>query len=170
MGVCKKRVNRVIPNHSIHHYPNLMKLTALYLLLATLNCTLCTPLLAETAATEKDKPASIHTPKPGSPERKAILDVLRLDVAKAFPEEHADAKAEPVVFTLSHFKVQGDWAFVDATMEPAYGEQGGVIAALRLIEGKWVVKFASYADDVTNYDQLSKKLSAPRSIFPSQGK
>lgn len=111
-----------------------------------------------------------YTPKIGSPVRKAILDSLRVEVAAEQKREDPNGKYKPSVFTPSHFKVLGNWAFVDTAMEPAYGEQGGVIAALQLVGDKWQVKFTSYADDVTNYDKLAKKLAAPRSIFPAQGK
>jgi hypothetical protein len=113
---------------------------------------------------------SPHTPKAGSPERKSILDALRAEVSAEQKRENPDQKYAAAVFTPKHFNVLGNWAFVDTSMVPEYGENGGVLAALHLTEGQWLVKFTSYADDVTNYDQLAKKLDAPRSIFPIQGK
>jgi hypothetical protein len=109
-----------------------------------------------------------HTPKIGSPERKAILDALRREVAAEQKREDPDHKYAPAVFTPSHFNVIHPWAFVDTTMKPDYGEQNSVIAVLREVEGDWAIAFTSYADDVTNYDKLAKKLKAPRSLFPRQ--
>jgi hypothetical protein len=124
----------------------------------------------EGLVTAEDKNEKPHTPKIGSLERKAILDVLRAEVAAEQKRENPEEKYEPVVFTPQHFRVLGQWAFVDATMKPAYGEQGGLIAVLQRVGEQWQVKFTSYADDVTMYDQLAKKLGAPRSVFPAQGK
>ena len=113
--------------------------------------------------------AQPHTPKIGSPERKAILDALRAEVAAEQKREAPGTVYAPAVFTPSHFKVLGNWAFVDTARKPEYGEQG-VIAALQRTDGQRRVRFSSYADDVTDYAKLANKLGAPRSIFPAQGK
>src|SRR6185436_20448326 len=47
---------------------------------------------------------SAHTPEKGSPERKAILDALRVPVERDLKQK--------IVFVADHFKVQGSWAFV----------------------------------------------------------
>jgi hypothetical protein len=118
---------------------------------------------AAIAATET-KP---HTPKIGSPERKAILKVMRAEVAADQKREDPAHPYPPAVFTILHFNVQGDWAFVDATMKPDYAENA-VMAVLQRVQGKWQIKSFSLADDVTHYGKLAKKLAAPRSLFPTQ--
>lgn len=49
-----------------------------------------------------------YTPKPGSAERRLILNALRVPVQKSL-------KNKPVVFEISHFKVQSGWAFLSGT-------------------------------------------------------
>ena len=52
--------------------------------------------------------AAPYTPKPGSPERRAICDSLREYVVRV----HADAKPKmKIVFKIDYLKVDGNFAF-----------------------------------------------------------
>ena len=79
-----------------------------------------------------------HTPAAGSPERRAIMDVMRLDFYPGNPEA-AHANPKGVSFKVVFLKVHGDWACtfvdpVDATgkrlAEPRWG-------LLRRKGGQW---------------------------------
>src|SRR5688500_16053617 len=54
-----------------------------------------------------------YTPEKGSPERKAILDALRIPVERALQQ--------PIVFVPDNFKVQGAWAFISGTPQAPGG-------------------------------------------------
>src|SRR5687767_9558593 len=64
------------------------------LLLVLLTSLIAPSLLAQRAA----------TPKMGSPERKAIMDALRVPIQKKLKKK--------VVFKVDHIKVQNGWAFL----------------------------------------------------------
>lgn len=53
---------------------------------------------------------SPHTPKPGSPERKAICDAMRDFVQTKYTKEKLP---KPVVFKIETLRVQGDFAYMD---------------------------------------------------------
>ncbi|WP_296817702.1 hypothetical protein [Brevundimonas sp.] len=83
---------------------------------------------------------SIHTPAPGTPERRAILDAIR-------PEVEADL-GPPVEFVVEEMRVSGTWAFVHAEPQrPGGGRidaphddfQDGntTYAVLRRRDGRW---------------------------------
>ncbi len=116
-----------------------------------------------------------RTPERGSPERKAIVDALRPPTQKQLKQ--------PVIFRIDHLKVQKGWAFVRAyPQKPDGGEidysntvyqeaiddgafDGGVIALLKSVNGKWrVVEFVIGATDVPWVD-WDKKHKAPKEIF-----
>ena len=46
-----------------------------------------------------------HTPKPGSPERKAICDAMRIYITKDKPPLH-----KPILFKVEFLRVEGDYA------------------------------------------------------------
>ncbi|MGA9767698.1 MAG: hypothetical protein WBV94_01560 [Blastocatellia bacterium] len=48
--------------------------------------------------------SSVYTPKPGSPERKQIMDALRVPVETALKKT--------VEFKVDHLKVKSNWAFL----------------------------------------------------------
>ena len=119
---------------------------------------------------------SAYTPEKGSPERKAILDALRVPVER-------DLK-QPIVFVPDNFKVQGTWAFVSGTPQapgggsPRYAgtkyaeaENEGAFnnnffALLRKTGGKWrVTKYAIGCTDVCFADWW-QRYRAPKGIFP----
>lgn len=116
-----------------------------------------------------------YTPDRGSPERKAILDALRVPIEKELKQS--------VIFKIDHFKVQSDWAFVLGQPQQPDGSRldysgtvyqkavdagafdDGVIGLLRNTNGKWrVVQYVIGATDVP-YVDWDKKYRAPRAIF-----
>jgi hypothetical protein len=135
-------------------------------------CLLAALALATTIPTQgKTTPAStekVSTPEPGTVLRKAILDALRAEVMADQKREQPNEKFPRTVFTPQHFRVLGDWAFVQATMLPIYGEEGGIVAVLKRVKGSWKVVSCTFADDVPDYDRIAKQVAAPRVLFPKQ--
>jgi len=118
----------------------------------------------------------VYTPDKGSPERKLILDALRIPVEKKLKQ--------PVVFKIDHFKVQNGWAFLLAAPQRSDGGaidyrgtayqqaidagafDNGVVALLHYVSGKWkLVQYVLGATDVP-YVDWDKTYRAPRAIFP----
>ncbi len=120
-----------------------------------------------------------HTPKVGSTERKAILDVLRADVQ--------DEYKMPVKFVIHtpekyYFRVAGaakDWAFVSARyvqpdgspMDKKYWAMVGdmsddVQALLHQVNGKWKVVVAITAVTDVEWEDWHKKYHAPAAVIP----
>lgn len=116
------------------------------------------------------------TPEKGSPERKAILDALRIPVERDLKQK--------VVFVAENFKVQGSWAFVGGTPQNAsggepdyartkYAEQvdtgafdNNFFALLRKTGGKWrVTTYLIGCTDVC-YADWWRRHRAPKAIFP----
>jgi hypothetical protein len=116
-----------------------------------------------------------YTPERGSPERKAILDSLRVPVEKQLKQ--------PVIFKVDHLLVQKGFAFLRGMPQKPDGSEidytgtvyqeaidegafdGGVFALLRNVNGKWrVVQYVIGATDVP-YVDWDKKYRAPRAIF-----
>lgn len=119
---------------------------------------------------------AVHTPEKRSPERKAILDALRLPVERDLKQK--------VVFVADHFSVQGTWAFVSGAPqnstggEPDYSEtkyadqydtgafDNNFFALLRKTGGKWkVTHYLIGCTDVCYLDWWSR-YKAPKAIFP----
>ena len=117
-----------------------------------------------------------YTPEKGSPERKAILDALRIPIER-------DLK-QPIVFAADNFKVQGTWAFISGTPQtpgggaPNYAgtkyaeaENEGAFdnnffALLKKTGGKWrVTKYAIGCTDVC-YSDWWQRYKTPKAIFP----
>ncbi len=117
----------------------------------------------------------IYTPKPGSPERKAIADALRAPVKTELQTD--------VIFKINRLKVQGEWAFLagvplkpngsemdykgtvyqEAIREGAF--DGGIFALLRKTDGQWItVRYVIGATDVP-YVDWPQELGAPKAIF-----
>ena len=131
-------------------------------------------ILAALAATLSAQ--SVHTPEKGSPERKAILDALRIPVERDLKQK--------VVFVAENFKVQGNWAFVDGVPQAANGgapnysntkfagaQESGAFdnnffALLKKTAGKW--KVTTYAIGCTDvcYTDWWRRYRAPKAIFP----
>ena len=99
-----------------------------------------------------------YTPEKGSPERKAILDALRIPVERDLKQK--------VVFVAENFNVLGSWAFVSGTPQNANGGSpdysrtqyadaldsgafdNNFFALLRKTAGKW--KVTTYAIGCTD--------------------
>lgn len=116
----------------------------------------------------------VYTPDKGSPERKAILDALRIPVERELKQK--------IVFVADDFKVQGSWAFVGGRpTTPAGGEpdlkntawagmedvfDDNFFGLLRKRAGKWrVVTYALGCTDVCYVDWW-RRHKAPKAIFP----
>ena len=145
-------------------YP-LLACSALLLAITTISLTAPSAMAAPVAAAAP----KLRSPKIGSPERKAILDALRSEVAAVQKREDPKQVYPPTVFTATHFKVLGSWAFVAASMKPDYAE-GGITAVLKLVNQRWEIKLLSFADDVPDYDKIAKELGVSRALFPTLGK
>lgn len=117
-----------------------------------------------------------YEPAKGSPERKAILDALRVPVERDLKQK--------IVFVANDFKVQGTWAFVGGSPqsttggEPNYAgtkyadayESGAfdnnLFGLLRKTGGRWkVITYAIGCTDVC-YADWWRTYRAPRGIFP----
>ena len=117
----------------------------------------------------------IHTPAKNSPERTAIMNALRIPVAKELKQE--------VIFTVDKLKVQGDWAFFDGQPKNKGGGEPnwkitkyqefinsndfekGLFALLKKSGGKWrVVTYMMNCHDVC-YLGWDKEYKAPKAIF-----
>ncbi|MCW0220314.1 MAG: hypothetical protein OJI67_18450 [Prosthecobacter sp.] len=115
------------------------------------------------------------TPKPGSPERKAIADALRIPVK-------AELKKD-VIFKIDRLKVQDGWAFLAGVPLKSDGSEmdyrgtihmeainegafdGGIFALLRESKGQWVtVRYIIGATDVP-YVDWPQEFGAPAVIF-----
>ena len=119
---------------------------------------------------------SAYTPEKGSPERKAILDALRIPLERDLKQK--------VVFVTDNFKVQGNFAFVSGTPQNSaggdpdysrtkYAEQvdsgafdNNFFALLKKTAGKWRV--AHYAIGCTDvcYADWWRRFRVPKTIFP----
>ena len=117
---------------------------------------------------------AIYSPEKGSPERKAILDVLRVPVERDLKQK--------IVFVADNFKVQGNWAFVSGEPTTPSGGRPNLkgtaweeaedlfddnfFGLLQKRSGKWrVVAYALGCTDVC-YLEWWREHKAPRAIFP----
>ena len=129
-------------------------------------------LVACSAGVAQERP---HTPGQGNPERKAILDALRVPVEKRLKRK--------VVFKVDELKVLDGWAFVRGVPQQPGGKpmdysgtpyqqqrddgafDDGFSALLRAKGGKWsVVTYNIGATDVVWAD-WAEKYKAPPEIF-----
>ena len=117
-----------------------------------------------------------YTPEKGSPERKAILDALRIPVERDLKQK--------VMFVADNFKVQGPWAFVSGTPQNAHGGEldyartkyadqvdsgafdDNFFALLKKTGGKW--KVTTYAIGCTDvcYADWWRRYRASKAVFP----
>ena len=119
---------------------------------------------------------SVHTPDKGSPERKAILDALRVPVERELKQ--------PIDFAADHFNVQGNWAFVDGRSQTPDGKEpnfritkyadaikygafdNNYFGLAKRTGGTWkVVTWAIGCTDVC-YADWWRRYRAPKAIFP----
>lgn len=117
-------------------------------------------------AAKPTQSSKASTPKPGSAERKAIMDAMRKPVQK-------ETKF-PVIFRVGSLKVQNGWAFYSGNALHKNGKPineeflWGEMAALLRKKGKtWTVLHWGFATDVGVIDESKKRYpQAPRGIFP----
>ncbi|MBA3351030.1 MAG: hypothetical protein H0U23_01155 [Blastocatellia bacterium] len=115
-----------------------------------------------------------YEPAKGSPERKLILDALRIPVERSLKQK--------TVFVTDHFKIQGNWAYVSGRPTTITGERpilkgtawedsedmfdNNFFGLLRKSGAKWkVVTHALGCTDVC-YSHWWSKYRAPKAIFP----
>jgi len=115
-----------------------------------------------------------YEPVKSSPERKAILDALRIPVERDLKQK--------IVFVADNFKVQGTWAFVDGRPTTPTGQEPNLkntawdgqedmfddnfFGLLRKRNAKWrVVAYALGCTDVC-YSHWWREYKAPKAIFP----
>jgi hypothetical protein len=111
------------------------------------------------------KAGPTYTPKPGSAERKAIIDALRKPVSKKVKT--------PVIFELGYFQVRDGWAMLSGkarkTNGTNFGDEylwGEVTALLRKEKKTWRVLVWGFATGTDIFEEARKKYPrAPRSIF-----
>lgn len=112
--------------------------------------------------------AEVYEPKPGSPERKGIMDAMRAPISK-----RAGAK---VTFT-GQVKVSGSWARFEGNVAPADGKplkpgiaeemELDLFALLRKESGQWKVLFWAFSGDISAYEDARKKFpAAPKDLMP----
>jgi hypothetical protein len=119
---------------------------------------------------------AVYVPEKGSPERKAILDALRVPVERELKQK--------IVFAADHFNVSGNWAFLGGQPQNASGGQpnyrgtpyehakdegmfdNNFFAILKKTSGKWkVVHYQIGCTDVC-YADWWRRYKAPKAIFP----
>lgn len=116
-----------------------------------------------------------YTPKPGSTERKALMDALRIPVERELKQK--------VIFEVQHLKVLKDWAFMrgrplqpnskpidykgteheEAIKEGAFDD--GIAALLHRRNGKWTVTIHEIGATDVAWDDWDKRFKAPTVIF-----
>lgn len=132
---------------------------------------LCVMVLAMSAIAQ----SPVYTPEAGSPERKAILDTVRVPVEKKLDQA--------VNFKVEIMNIKGDWAFVRGVPQCTDGgkidyrqtvyleavENGAFddwfCALVRRRAGRWRV--VTYAIGATNvvWEPWARQYKAPRAIF-----
>jgi hypothetical protein len=117
---------------------------------------------------------AVRTPEPNSPERKAILDALRVPVERDLKQK--------IVFVVTALNVSGNWAFISGQPTRPDGSRPDLsktawkghedlfddnfFGLLKKTGGKWrVVKHALGCTDVCYLDWPAK-YKAPKRIFP----
>jgi hypothetical protein len=92
----------------------------------------------------------VHTPPPGSPERQAIMDVMRLDFYRG-DLAAAHGNANGVMFNVRWLKVHGDWALACVDPVNAAGKEIAEFrwALLHRKAGQWTD--ANYFDAIRPY-------------------
>ena len=118
----------------------------------------------------------MYTPKPGSFERKLLMDTLRVPIEARLHK--------PVIFQVTALRVENGWAFLTAIPVQPNGRpfnwrgtpyasearigiafSGSMSALLHKTQGKWrVVTYNIGASDVNWYD-WDKRYGAPRAIL-----
>lgn len=134
------------------------------------------------AGLERQQPniAESHTPAEGSNERKTILDAARAPVETELGRR--------VVFLVKTFRVDGEWAFLEARMaEPGNGadisyagtpyedaarrghKSNNYVALLRSTPKGWIVEDHVIGPTDVAWEDWSETHGAPKDIFPDAG-
>jgi len=74
-------------------------------------CLICCGVIATLLALEQASAQTVHTPKPGSPERQAICDAARSYVMSKYASKPLP---QPIVFKIDHLAVAGVYANMEA--------------------------------------------------------
>jgi hypothetical protein len=139
------------------------------------------------ASTDSRAQQGVHTPLPGSPERQALMDVMRLDFYSG-DTAAAHSNAKGVLFTVRFLKVHGDWAITCVDPVDSAGKEIAEFrwGLLHRTAGRW--SDANYFDAIRPYpseesarDALDMTAStirkiwrafpdAPKDIFPELSK
>lgn len=112
--------------------------------------------------------AEVYEPEPGSPERKAIMDAIRLPVSVYVGAE--------VIFTGTP-EVSGNWAKFWGKAAPKKGQRPkpevaeemeyDLFALLRRQNGEWKVVSWGYSSDISSYEEARQKFpNAPKELMP----
>ncbi|HEX6746668.1 MAG TPA: hypothetical protein VF092_05180 [Longimicrobium sp.] len=118
----------------------------------------------------------VHTPEPGSPERRLLMDALRIRMQRELNR--------PMIFQVRQLRVLGSWAFAEVVprkpdgspfdyrgtrYEEARNEgmmDDASVAVLHRTGGQWrVVRIAIGPTDVA-WLGWDRELGAPRAVFP----
>jgi hypothetical protein len=118
----------------------------------------------------------VHTPAAGTPERRLLMDALRMRMQREIDR--------PMIFEVQRLRVLGTWAFAEVVPRKPDGgrfdytgtrfeqlRRDGVlddasVAVLRRTGGQWrVVRLAIGPTDVAWWG-WDRELGAPRAIFP----
>jgi len=118
----------------------------------------------------------VHTPATGTPERRLLMDALRLRMQRELNK--------PMIFQVQQLRVLGNWAFAEVIPRKPDGspfdyrgtpfeqeKRDGVlddasVALLRRVNGAWrVVRLAIGPTDVAWWG-WEKETGAPRAVLP----
>jgi hypothetical protein len=118
----------------------------------------------------------VHTPEKGSPERKEVLDALRVPVEKELKQQ--------IIFAVDNLNVSGNWAFVGGSPQRPSGGQpdyngtiyeealdsgafdNNIFALLKKTAGKWRVVVHQIGCTDVCYATWWKDHRAPKALFP----
>jgi len=114
--------------------------------------------------------AKVRTPKPGSVERRAILDAVRKPYEKYVKEK--------TVFYDVAIRISGDWAYAQGDGRNINGgalkfwspiADPTMVATLKKRRGRWTVVYwgASSGEDAF-YEAVKGSKGAPRELFPPE--
>lgn len=112
--------------------------------------------------------AEVYEPKPGSAERKGIMEAMRAPISK---------RAGTKVNFTGEAKVSGNWARFGGGVAAADGKpfkedvademELDLFALLRKENGEWKVLFWAFSGDISAYETARKKFpAAPKELTP----
>lgn len=125
-------------------------------------------LLTTQSACARPANVAVHTPKPGSRERSAIMDALRIPLTKSH-------RGKRITFTrVDEFRVGGGWAHLNAATVDANNKPLGpdpsepymsLSALLHLEKGRWRVVEWIYAGDVIEIEWAHTHPDVPLNVL-----